>query len=197
MPLDSAAVQTLVTAVPQQKFLSLPPAGMEMWIEFVATANEPTTHGELFYASVARALAEQMGSSEPADYADSQMRQFIIDGIRMGITPFQEDPEGPWKEVKFTPAHITAALKVQACASKAEKQTAEVNSVPGATSEGLAQAIEALAKATKERDLPKKEYLTFNLKDRLVELGLDYLPKDMLPSEEALIRLERASKVAR
>ncbi|CAK0880423.1 unnamed protein product [Prorocentrum cordatum] len=128
------------------------------------------------------------------------MRTFIIEGIRANTPPFQDDPEGSeWKDVRLTPAHITAALKVQARAagSQSNGPAGSVEPGTGTSPEHLAKAIEALAKATQERDQPKKEYLSFNLKQRLDELGLGSLPKDMMPSEEAMIRLEKASEVAR
>ncbi|CAK0873066.1 unnamed protein product [Prorocentrum cordatum] len=145
-------------------------------------------------------MSEQMGSAAPSDFADPQMRTFIIEGIRANTTPFQDDPEGSeWKDVRLTPAHITAALKVQARAARSQSNgpAGSVEPGTGTSPEHLAKAIEALAKATQERDQPKKEHLSFNLKQRLDELGLGNLPKDMMPSEEAMIRLEKASKVAR
>ena len=200
MPLDSAKVQSLVAKVPEGKWLKLSSSAIEEWLQFVADANEPISHDEVFYASVARVMSEQMGSAAPSDFADPQMRTFIIEGIRANTTPFQDDPEGSeWKDVRLTPAHITAALKAQAQAAKSRGSgpTGSDGSNTGTSPEHLAKAIEALAKATQERDQPKKEYLSFNLKQRLDELGLGNLPKDMMPSEEAMIRLEKASKVAR
>eukprot|EP00959_Pyramimonas_sp_CCMP1952_P239941 5014230-Pyramimonas_sp.AAC.1 len=79
MPLESAAVQALVATAPEGKFLALSVADMEKWTQFVADANEPTCHPELFYGCVARLLAENMGSAVPADCADAQMRTFVVD----------------------------------------------------------------------------------------------------------------------
>ncbi|CAK0823085.1 unnamed protein product [Prorocentrum cordatum] len=161
MPLESGKVQSLIAKVPEGKWLKLSSSAIEEWLHFVADANEPISHDEVFYASVARVMSEQMGSAAPSDFADPQMRTFIIEGSQSN---------GP--------------------AGSVERGT-------GTSPEHLAKAIEALAKATQERDQPKKEYLSFNLKQRLDELGLGNLPKNMMPSEEAMIRLEKASKVAR
>ncbi|CAK0881890.1 unnamed protein product [Prorocentrum cordatum] len=198
MPLESGKVQSLIAKVPEGKWLKLSSSAIEEWLHFVAGANEPISHDEVFYASVARVMSEQMGSAAPSDFAGPQMRTFIIEGIRANTTPFQDDPEGSeWKDVRLTPAHITAALKVQARAagSQSNGPAGSVERGTGTSPEHLAKAIEALAKATQERDQPKKEYLSFNLKQRLDELGLGNLPKDMMPSEEAMIRLEKASKI--
>ncbi|CAK0877737.1 unnamed protein product [Prorocentrum cordatum] len=176
MPLESAAAQAFVATVPEGKFLALSGADMEKWIQFVADANEPTRHPELFYGS---------------------MRTFVIDGFRAGAKPFDGDGDTQWKDVKITPTHVAAALKVQSAAAALDKRVADGRPASGPPADGLAQAIEALAKATKDREQPKKEYLSFNLKNRLGELGLSCLPKDMIPSEESLLRLEKASKVAR
>ena len=73
-------------------------------------------HDVTFYATVARTLAEVMGSAQPADYAEPHMRSLIVDNIKVGAAPFDRESEaGVWKSVRIQPAHITL------CAPRASK----------------------------------------------------------------------------
>ena len=60
------------------------------WLHFVKSvdADSRDLHEVIFYAPVARTLAEVMGSAQPADYAESHMRSLVVDDIKVGAAPF-------------------------------------------------------------------------------------------------------------
>ena len=95
--------------------------------------------------------------------------------------------------VKVQPAHVTLALRVQA---KAVEQHAppSASAIPGG--DALAQVMQQYVQ-TQQAELEKgrkKGTLSYDLQTRVKEVGLSGLPD--LPSEDAMIRLESASKAA-
>ena len=161
---------------------------------FVASvdADPESLHDVMFYAIVARTLAEVMGSAQPADYAEPHMRSLIVDGIKVGAAPFDKESEDvTWRSVKVQPAHVTLALRVQA---KAVVQHAppSASAIPGG--DALAQVMQQYVQ-TQQAELDKgrkKGTLSYDLKARVKEVGLSGLPD--LPTEDAMLRLESASK---
>ena len=76
--------------IPSDGFLAESAEVQAKWLHFVASVDtDPKSlHDVMFYAIVARTLAEVMGSAQPADYAEPHMRSLIVDGIKVGAAPF-------------------------------------------------------------------------------------------------------------
>ena len=76
--------------IPGDGFLAESAEVQAKWLHFVASvdADPKSLHDVMFYAIVARTLAEVMGSAQPADYAEPHMRSLIVDGIKIGAAPF-------------------------------------------------------------------------------------------------------------
>ena len=76
--------------IPSDSFLADSAEVQAKWLHFVASvdADPKSLHDVMFYAIVARTLAEVMGSAQPADYAEPHMRSLIVDGIKVGAAPF-------------------------------------------------------------------------------------------------------------
>ena len=189
----------LVAALPSGAFGGTS-AVQESWLQFVGSVHEPQTHPVAFYVVVARALAQQMGSMSPQDYAEEHMRSMILDAIKPGSQPFVADAEGQHKEVRLTPAHVSCALLVQARARRHADTSPSASSlgIPGAhadLSAVMAQYVRAQQEVL-EKDR-KKGVLPYSLSTRLQDLGLTNLPEEAKPSEEALLRVEALARVAR
>ncbi|CAK0887936.1 unnamed protein product [Prorocentrum cordatum] len=170
------------------------------WVQFVASVQDAPadTHPLIFYAGTARALAEFIGSVEPTDYAEEKMRDFVISSLQVNAVPFDQDQDEQWENFKLKPAHITLALKVQ---TKAMREFP--SGCPGSSSaaDQTAQAIAEWAKVqhAKAEKEAKRGTSSFNLQDRIAEVGLRCVQGYLLPTEEALLRMENlpSAKIAR
>ena len=182
--------------IPSDGFLAESAEVQAKWLHFVASvdADPKSLHDVMFYAIVARTLAEVMGSAQPADYAEPHMRSLIVDGIKVGAAPFDKESEVvTWRSVKVQPAHVALALRVQAKAV-AQHAPPSASAIPGG--DALAQVMQQYVQ-TQQAELDKgrkKDTLSYDLKARVKEVGLSGLPD--LPTEDAMIRLESASKAA-
>ena len=117
MSFSDDEVLNALEGIPSDGFLAENAEVRTKWLHFVASVDpDPKSlHDVLFYATVARTLAEIMGSAQPADYAEPHMRSLIVDGIKVGAAPFDKESEDVvWRSVKIQPAHVTLALRVQA-----------------------------------------------------------------------------------
>ena len=177
--------------IPSDGFLAESAEVQAKWLHFVASvdADPKSLHDVvMFYAIVARTLAEVMGSAQPADYAEPHMRSLIVDGIKVGAAPFDKGSEDvTWRSVKVQPAHVTLALRVQAVEQHAPPSA---SAIPGG--DALAQVMQQYVQ-TQQTELDKgrkKGTLSYDLKARVKEVGLSGLPD--LPTEDAMIRLESA-----
>ena len=169
------------------------------WIQYVMSVDESsgTRHKAPFYVIVARAMAELMGSVSPSDYEEPHMRDMIKTGVVVGATPFDKEGETrDWRTVKLQPVHVAVALRV---AGKALDDKARATAAQAAAPQtGLTNVMSEYIKAQQavlEKD-KKKGTLSFNLADRIKEVGLADFTTEALPSEDALIRLEAAGKPA-
>lgn len=196
MSFSDQEVAAVIDKVYRDKFLGLGSEARVKWVHFVASVDdEPkNAHAVMFYAAVARVLAEVMGSAQPADYAELHMRDLIVGALKMGAEPFQgEDEDSDWQAVKLQPAQITLALRVQARAvAKCSAPSAPV--LPG--SDALTKVMEQYVQSQQaqiDKD-KKKGTLSYNLKGRIAEVGLSMLPDH--PTEDAMIRLEASGKAA-
>ena len=182
--------------IPSDGFLAESAEIQAKWLHFVASvdADPKSLHDVMFYATVARTLAEVMGSAQPADYAEPHMRSLIVDGIKVGAAPFDKESEDvTWRSAKVQPAHVTLALRVQAKAV-AQHAPPSASAIPGG--DALAQVMQQYVQ-TQQAELDKgrkKGTLSYDWKARVKEVGLSGLPD--LPTEDAMIRLESASKAA-
>ena len=182
--------------IPSDGFLAESAEVQAKWLLFVASvdADPKSLHDVMFYAIVARTLAEVMGSGQPADYAEPHMRSLIVDGIKVGAAPFDKGSEDvTWRSVRVQPAHVTLALRVQAKAV-AQHAPPSASAIPGG--DALAQVMQQYVQ-TQQTELDKgrkKGTLSYDLKVRVKEVGLSGLPD--LPTEDAMIRLESASMAA-
>ena len=88
--------------IPSDGFLAESAEVQAKWLHFVASvdADPESLHDVMFYAIVARTLAEVMGSAQPADYAEPHMRSLIVDGIKVGAAPFDKESEDVTWEVR-------------------------------------------------------------------------------------------------
>ena len=195
MAYTAQEIQELVSE-PQAAFSGLAPAKRTEWVSFVCSVDEAPKekHPLLFYASVGRAMVELLGSAEKDDYADPHMRSQIIENIKSGAQPFAEDPPGgSWQGVTLNAAQVSLALRVQAKAQNMVVPRGAPSAPP--VPDALAQALATFSGAT-AKDI-KKGTLSFDFKARLQELGLSDMPRELIPSEESLIRLESMAKASR
>ena len=169
MSFSDEEIAVAIRSVPSDKFLGLGEEARVKWVQFVTSVDDSpkSAHEVMFYAIVARALAEVMGSSQPADYAESHMRELIVGAFKVGTQPFQGEEEATtWKDAKLLPAQIALALRVQARA--VAKHSAPASSaLPG--SDGLAKVMEqyVLSQQAAFDKEKKKGTLSYNLKDRV------------------------------
>ena len=89
-PFSGEKVLGALGKIPSDSFLTDSAEVQAKWLHFVASvdADPKSLHDVMFYAIVARTLAEVMGSAQPADYAEPHMRSLIVDGIKVGAAPF-------------------------------------------------------------------------------------------------------------
>ena len=182
--------------IPSDSFLAESAEVKAKWLHFVASgdADPRNLHDVMFYAIVARTLAEVMGSDQPADYAEPHMRSLIGDGIKVGAVPFEKKSEDvTGRSVKVQPAHATLPLRVQA---KAAAQHAPPSASAILGDNALAQAMQQYVQ-TQQTELDKgrkKGTLSYDLKARFRKVGLSGLPD--FPTADAMIRLKSASMAA-
>ncbi|CAK0863958.1 unnamed protein product [Prorocentrum cordatum] len=145
------------------------------WVQFVASVQDAPadTHPLIFYAGTAQALAESIGSVEPTDYAEEKMRDFVISSLQVNAVPFDQDQVEQWKNSKLKPAHITLAPKVQ---TKAMREFPSGRPGSSSAADQTAQAIAEWAKVqnAKAEKEAKRGTLSFNLQDRIAEVGLRF-----------------------
>ena len=198
MSFSDEEVLNALERIPSDGFLAESAEVRTKWMHFVASVDlDPKSlHDVMFYATVARTLAEIMGSAQPADYAEPHMRSLIVDGIKVGAAPFDRESEaGVWRSVRIQPAHVPLALRVQVRAvEQYAPPPSSSSAIPGG--DALAQVMQQYVQ-TQQAELEKgrkKGTLSYDLQTRVKEVGLSGLPD--LPSEDAMIRLESASKAA-
>ena len=112
MSFSDEEVLSALGEIPSDGFLAECTEVRARWMHFVASvdADPKSLHDVMFYATVARTLAEVMGSAQPADFAEPHMRSLIVDGIKVGAAPFDKESEDVmWRSVKIQPAHVTLA----------------------------------------------------------------------------------------
>ena len=167
MSFSDEEVLNALEGIPSDGFLAESAEVRTKWMHFVASVDlDPKSlHDVMFYATVARTLAEIMGSAQPADYAEPHMRSLIVDGIKVGAAPFDRESEAVvWRSVRIQPAHVTLALRVQA---RAVEQYAPPSSsaIPGG--DALAQVMQQYVQ-TQQAELEKgrkKGTLSYELAD--------------------------------
>ena len=80
------------------------------WVEFVAGTDPGARESGRplqWYAALARHMADLCESVEPSDFADASMRQWILDNIKSGATPFGgQDEPGEWPTVRISRAQV-------------------------------------------------------------------------------------------
>ena len=200
MAFPDVDVRALVSAAAQGAFGGSGGDKVVQWVQYVASVQDAPadTHPLIFYAGTARALAESIGSVEPADYAEEKMRDFVISSLQVNAVPFDQDQDEQWKNFKLKPAHITLALKVQ---TKAMREFPSGRPGSSSAADQTAQAIAEWAKVqnAKAEKEAKRGTLSFNLQDRIAEVGLRCVQGDLLPTEEALLRMENlpSAKIAK
>jgi len=192
-------IRAVVDTVPVGKFAGADTEDCIAWVQYVASIDAPKAkHPVMFYATVARAMAESLGSVHSTDYADEHMRGMTTAALVKGDQPFLADDElDEWKDVKLLPVHIIAALKVVGKAQK-DMEHCTSSAVADAAPATLTSAIESYVKSQQAAlDKDKKEcMLAFDLAQRIQEVGLGELPREALPSEESMIKLQKAGKAA-
>ena len=183
MAFPDVDVRALVSAAAQGAFGGSGGDKVVQWVQYVASVQDAPadTHPLIFYAGTARALAESIGSVEPADYAEEKMRDFITSSLQVNAVPFDQDQEEQWKNFKLKPAHITLALKVQ---TKAMREFPPGRPGSSSAADQTAQAIAEWAKVqnAKAEKEAKRGTLSFNLQDRIAEVGLRCVQGDLLPT---------------
>ena len=142
MSFSDEEVLSALGEIPSDGFLAECTEVRARWMHFVVSVDAvpKSLHDVMFYSTVARTLAEVMGSAQPADYVEPHMRSLIVDGIKLGAAPFDKESEDVmWRSVKIQPAHVTLALRVQA---KAVEQHAppSASAIPGR--DALAQVMQ-------------------------------------------------------
>ena len=148
------------------------------WMHFVASVDvDPKSlHDVMFYATVARTLAEIMGSAQPADFAEQHMRSLIVDGILVGAALFNKESEDVlWRSVQIQLAHVTLAFRLQAQAVE-QHAPPSASAIPGG--DALAQVMQQYVQ-TQQAELDKgrkKGTLSCELQTRVKEVGLSGLP---------------------
>ena len=80
------------------------------WVEFVAGTDPGARESGRplqWYAALARHMADLCESVEPSDFADASMRQWILDNIKLGATPFDGPGEpGEWPTFRISRAQV-------------------------------------------------------------------------------------------
>ena len=142
------------------------------------TSDSGNNRGEKFYSELAEAIIDTFGNVFPTDFSDSYKRDSIIE-----VTPV-------WKSKGLTSAHVAVALKAQLRASFTSNQSS-----PDDVSR-LTDAVMKIADMHKEKmiendPLPK---LSFDISERMGEKGLTGLCTDLIPTSEALGKLEKAAR---
>ncbi|CAK0793344.1 unnamed protein product, partial [Prorocentrum cordatum] len=190
--------------LPAAAFSGAPAADRLNWVRIALSVDEAprAKHDLRFYTSVAAALANLVGSTHPSDYSDVVIRGMITQGIKPNDFPFgAEDFPEAWKLLKFSPAQIVYALRVQGkCVAQAG--TAGSSGAGPSSSDVAPAATTSDAFAEVMRDFVKqagsqpKKGLSFSLTDRIREVGLHEFPPEALPSEELAGKWEAAGRAA-
>ena len=122
-------IEALAQTEPESSFLEAPVQKVSEWIAFITSVDDAPKdkHPLIFYGFVARILAQAMGSTEPVDFADTHMRTLVLDLVKPGAQPFEDDSSGPWHSVIILPAHLSLCLRVQARAQAVLDVSAEVH----------------------------------------------------------------------
>ena len=80
------------------------------WVEFVAGTDpgaRESGRSLMWYAAIARHMAELCESVEPSDFADGSTRQWILDNVKSGATPWDGAGEpGEWPTARISRAQV-------------------------------------------------------------------------------------------
>ncbi|CAK0862274.1 unnamed protein product, partial [Prorocentrum cordatum] len=142
----------------------------------------------MHYASVARLLAEAVGSVRAVDFSVPEVKAIVAPAATPKAAPWVSDGEAAdWRAVKLSPAQCVRALRVlrkaAAAAEEAEgRGPAGGSALPGG-GPGLVEAMQECVQS-------QKAALDKESKARVEELALGDYPLDGVPTEEAMIRLE-------
>jgi hypothetical protein len=199
-------------AIPENSFLNSSAQQQAEWVGvLLENVETPKDHHAIeFYVGVARLLAEKWGSMANNMYNDGDKEQ-VAALIKVGDLPFASE-KSPWTGFTVTGAARSLALsfvdciiKIHAPASVASASTA---SAPGDISALVQNFIEAqrsgadlnkvaeLLQAQSDGVDKKTAVLSFDLQDRLKAVGLNNLAEFAVPTEEAMIDVEKLAKTA-
>ena len=182
--------------IPNDSFLAESAEVQTTCLHFVASvdADPKNLHDVMFYAIVARTLAEVLESAQPADFAEPHMRSLTGDGIKVGAAPFEKKSEDvTWRSVKVEPAYATLALRVQAKAV-VKHAPPSASAVPGG--DALAQVMQQYVQINKWSwtEVARKVRCHTTWKHVSGKVALSGLPD--FPTEDVMILLKSASMAA-
>ncbi|CAK0805789.1 unnamed protein product [Prorocentrum cordatum] len=192
MAFSSGDVSAMIATAPSGAFNKANADQIRDWVDFVLNIepNAAEKHDLFYYVSVARLLAETIGSTSLSDFEGPHMREKIKAAIVVNDLPCAAEQDPAWKAWKVSPAQVVFALKVQTkCAQAAPPARSAPEAGAGSDVAGMAEAVKQLAELrTQALQKGKPKGLSFKLQDRIVEVGLQNFDKDTLPSEEILAK---------
>ena len=94
---------SVLSELPEGAFAVSDGAARKKWLFFVCSVDDSPKdkHPIMFYAAVARQLAETMGSVEPVDYADAHVRDQTLAVVKSGTKPFDKEHKNTIKNHKY------------------------------------------------------------------------------------------------
>ena len=158
--------------------------------------NAKAKHDLRFYTGTARAMAEIVHGVNQEDFSDEFIRESLRSGLVPNDKPFESSGPDGWRDFTLTPAMVSLAFRVQKkCQKNKETSSAGVDaSGVSAFQTAMQQFVQATTNTSGASSA--KKGLTFDLANRIREVGLAAFPKDGIPSEETLAKFEQAGKVA-
>ncbi|CAK0843843.1 unnamed protein product [Prorocentrum cordatum] len=187
MAFSSGDVSAMIATAPSGAFNKAKADQIRDWVDFVLNVepNAAEKHDLFYYVSVARLLAETIGSTSLSDFEDPHMREMIKAAIVVNDLPYAAEQGPAWKAWKVSPAQVVFALKVQTkCAQAAPPARSAPEAGAGSSDvAGMAEAVKQLAELqTQALQKGKPKGLSFKLQDRIVE--------------EILAKFEAGAKIA-
>ncbi|CAK0877036.1 unnamed protein product [Prorocentrum cordatum] len=177
----------MVATAPSGAFNKASADQIHDWVDF-ALNDEPNAaekHDLLYYVSVARLLAETIGSTSLSDFEGPHVREMIKAAIVVNDLPCAAEQDPAWKAWKVSPAQVVFALKVQTKRAQAAPPARSAPEAGAGSSDvaGMAEAVKQLAELqTQALQKGKPKGLSFKLQDKIVE--------------EILAKFEAGAKIA-
>ena len=201
MSFSSDVITEFVSGMPEGSLMGCSSDKKKEWVSYfiaVDTIEAQGMHNIAYYGCLARHVGESFGSICIDDYVIEGTATELQELVKLGARPYAEEENEPWKSFVVSGAQRGLVLRFVKKVQQEESTEASPPSMPSVTEELTATMQKYITAQERQLDREsKKHVLSFDVDDRLREVGLQNLANAARPTEEGMLKVESSAKVAK